>query len=123
MKFTIDKQEKYVLIKLDEIKLDDIISPQLKTELERINSEGNRNIILDLSSIKESSDLSGLLLGTRICKDSNGLFVITGFSDKLSHLISISKLENAFTIVPKVSEAIDLIYMEEIEREFDQEPE
>jgi anti-sigma B factor antagonist len=119
MKFTVDKHEKYVLIKLNEDKLNSLVSPQLKSELILTNTEGQRNIILDLSNVKysDSSGLSSLLVGHRMCKNSEGTFILTGINDNISRLISISQLENILTIVGSVDEAIDLIFMEEIEKE------
>lgn len=123
MKFTVDKHEKYVLIKLNEAKLNSLISPQLKSELILINTEGLRNIILDLSGVKysDSSGLSSLLVGHRLCKNAEGSFVITGVNENIDRLITISQLENVLTIVPTVEEGIDLIFMEEIERELKKE--
>lgn len=123
MKFTVDKHEKYVLIKLNEHKLNSLISPQLKSELILTNTEGQRNIILDLSNVKysDSSGLSSLLVGHRICKNSEGTFILTGINENLTRLISISQLENILTIVGTVDEAIDLIFMEEIEKELKRE--
>ncbi len=123
MKFTVDKHEKYVLIKLNEAKLNSLISPQLKSELILINTEGLRNIILDLSGVKysDSSGLSSLLVGHRLCKNADGSFVITGVNENIDRLITISQLENVLTIVPTVEEGIDLIFMEEIERELKKE--
>ena len=120
MKFTVDKHEKYVLIKLDEPQLNSIISPKLKTEFILANAEGQRNIILDLSGVEDvvdSSDFSSLLVGHRLCESADGVFIVTGANDHLARLMVISQLENAITIVAKVDEAIDLIFMEEIEKE------
>lgn len=123
MKFTVDKHEKYVLIKLNEPKLNNLVSPQLKSELILTNTEGQRNIILDLSNVKysDSSGLSSLLVGHRLCKNSEGTFILTGINENLTRLISISQLENILTIVGTVDEAIDLIFMEEIEKELKRE--
>ena len=49
MKYTIEKTEKYTLIQLHDDKLTSIIAPDLKTELVKLNAEGIKNIILDLS--------------------------------------------------------------------------
>lgn len=119
MKFTVDKHEKYVLIKLNENKLNTLISPKLKSELILINTEGQRNIILDLSKVKhsDSSGLSGLLVGHRICKKSDGIFILTGINENISRLITISQLDKILNIVGSVDEGIDLIFMEEIEKE------
>lgn len=123
MKFTVDKHEKYVLIKLDENKLNSLISPHLKSELILTNTEGQRNIILDLSNVKysDSSGLSSLLVGHRICKNAEGSFILTGINENIARLITISQLENILTIVGTVDEAIDLIFMEEIEKDLKRE--
>jgi anti-anti-sigma regulatory factor len=124
MKFTIDKHEKYILFKLDETRLDSMVSPKLKTELILINAEGQRNIILDLStveSVHESSDLSSLLVGHRLCEKAEGVFIVVGLNDSLSHLMSVSQLEHVLIMLSTVEEAIDFIFMEEIEKELNRE--
>ncbi|MGI4021047.1 MAG: STAS domain-containing protein [Janthinobacterium lividum] len=123
MKFTVDKHEKYVLIKLNESKLNSLISPQLKSELILMNTDGQRNIILDLSTVKfaDSSGLSSLLVGHRICKNAEGIFILTGLSDSVARLVSISQLESVFSIVATTEEAIDLVFMEEIEKDLKKE--
>ncbi len=123
MKFTVDKHEKYVLIKLNESKLNSLISPQLKSELILMNTNGQRNIILDLSMVKfaDSSGLSSLLIGHRICKNSEGTFILTGLNDSVARLVSISQLESVLSIVSTTEEAIDLVFMEEIEKELKKE--
>lgn len=124
MKFTIDKHEKYILFKLDESRLDRDISPKLKTELILINTEGLRNIILDLSAVEsayESSDLSSLLVGQRLCEKAGGVFIVVGLNQQLVNLLSVSQLEHVLIILPTVEEAIDFIFMEEIEKELNRE--
>ncbi|WP_395808145.1 STAS domain-containing protein [Daejeonella sp.] len=123
MKFTVDKHEKYVLIKLNESKLNSLISPQLKSELILFNSEGQRNIILDLSNVNysDSSGLSSLLVGHRICKKAEGTFIVTRINENIARLIAISQLDNILNMVGTVDEAIDLIFMEEIEKELRRE--
>jgi len=123
MKFSVDKHEKYVLIKLNESKLNSLITPQLKSELILINTEGQRNIILDLSQVKfaDSSGLSSLLVGHRLCKNAGGSFILACLNDAVARLITISQLDNVLSIVPKCDEAIDLIFMEEIEKELKKE--
>lgn len=119
MKFSVDKHEKYVLIRLDEEKLNSIIAPMLKSELILINTEGIRNIIIDLAGVKycDSSGLSSLLVGNRLCKGADGTFVLTGLQPAVEKLIMISQLQDVLTIIPTVEECIDLVFMEEIEKE------
>jgi anti-sigma B factor antagonist len=123
MKFTIDKHEKYVLLKLNESKLNSLITPQLKSELILINTEGQRNIIFDMSQVKfaDSSGLSSLLVGHRLCKNAGGTFILSGLNDAVSRLVSISQLDSVLSIVPTPEEGIDLVFMEEIEKELKKE--
>ncbi|RWY54258.1 STAS domain-containing protein [Mucilaginibacter gilvus] len=123
MKYTVDKHEKYILIKLNESKLNSLITPQLKSELILINTEGQRNIVLDLSQVKfaDSSGLSSLLVGHRLCKNAGGAFILAGLNDAVARLVTISQLDNVLSIVPSSEEAIDLIFMEEIEKELRRE--
>ena len=119
MKYTIDKQEKYCLVRLHEEKLDSSIAPSLKSELITLHAEGARNIILDLSEVKytDSSGLSALLVGNRILQEDGGVFVLTSLSDHTLKLIKISQLDSVLNILPKEEEAIDAVFMHEIEKD------
>ena len=119
MKYTIDKQEKYSLLRLHEEKLDSSVAPSLKSELITLHAEGIRNIILDLSEVKytDSSGLSALLVGNRILQEDHGVFVLASLSDHTSKLIKISQLDSVLTILPSVEEAVDAVFMHEIERD------
>ncbi|MBT1689770.1 MULTISPECIES: STAS domain-containing protein [Cytophagales] len=119
MKYTIDKQEKYCMLKLHEEKLDSSVAPGLKSELITLHAEGVRNIILDLSDVKytDSSGLSALLVGNRIVQEDGGIFVLASLSDHSMKLIKISQLDSVLNILPTVEEAIDTVYMHEIEKD------
>jgi anti-anti-sigma regulatory factor len=60
-------------------------------------------------------------VGHRLCKNADGSFILTGLNDAVSRLITISQLENVLSIVQTTEEAIDLIFMEEIEKELKKE--
>jgi anti-anti-sigma factor len=95
MKLLLDKQADYTLVKLEEEKLDSMISPQLKSELVFLNSEGVQNIIFDMSAVKyvDSSGLSAILVGNRMCNGSDGRFVLSHVNPSIAKLIEISQLE------------------------------
>ena len=118
MHFTLDKQEKHCVIRLHEAKLNTLIAAELKSELLLINNLGYANMVLDLSETQycDSSGLSAILVGNRICRNANGSFLITGLSEPVKKLISISQLDQVLIITPTLTEAIDFIFMEEIER-------
>lgn len=119
MKYTIDKQEKYSLLRLHEDKLDSSVAPGLKSELITLHAEGVKNIILDLSEVKytDSSGLSALLVGNRIVQEDGGIFVLTSLSEHTLKLIKISQLDSVLNILPKVEEGIDAVFMHEIEKD------
>lgn len=117
MKYTIDKQEKYLSLTLHEEKLDSNIAPDLKSELITLHAEGVKNIILDLNEVKytDSSGLSALLVGNRIVQEDGGMFVLACLSDHTSKLIKISQLDSVLNILPTIEEAVDTIFMNEVE--------
>ena len=118
MKFTIEKQPKYVLFKLQEAKLNSLISSELKSEFVLLNQQLHYNIIVDLSETQycDSSGLSAILVGYRLSRNGGGAFVLAGLQDHVRKLISISQLDNMLVITPTVSEAVDFIFMDEVEK-------
>lgn len=121
MKFSVDKHDKYVTLKLKEPKFTNDNAPGLKSELYLLNSQGFKNIIVDLSHVKEcddAQDLSSLLVGDRLCKSAKGLFIVTGINDKLAPIIELSNIFNSVTFVNTLEEATDFIFMDELEKEF-----
>lgn len=123
MKYTVDKQDKYSLVKLNEDKLDTTIAPVLKSEFITMHAEGVKNIILDLSDVNytDSSGLSALLVGNRTFRQEGGSFVIANPSDHAMKLIKISQLDGVLTILPSVDEAVDAVFMNEIENDLKKE--
>lgn len=119
MKFQIDKRDRLVIVKLNEEKLLSNLAPQLKSELVILNNEGFRNIVLDLSDVQyvDSSGLSALLVGNRLCKETSGIFVLTGLNAHIQKLIKISQLEPILNIVPSITESVDFVMMEELDRD------
>ncbi len=119
MKYRIEKQDTHAVLSLDEENLNSTIAPGLKSDFIFLNQEGTRNLILDLSNVKfvDSSGLSAILTAHRLWKDT-GSFVIAGhLQPMVSKLIEISRLDSILTIIPTVSEAVDYVKMEELERE------
>ena len=111
MEFKIEKFENHTLIKVLEEKLDTHIAPTLKSELVLISGNGEKNIILDLSSCRycDSSGLSAILVANRLCKNANGTFVLTGLNDAVERLITISQLDTVLNITSSVEEGANLI--------------
>ncbi|KAA3647394.1 MAG: anti-sigma factor antagonist [Bacteroidetes bacterium] len=116
--FKIEQQEKFTLITIKEDKFTAKFSPDLKAELVILNSIGTKYIIIDLalSSYCDSSGLSAILVANRICKDNDGLLVICNLKPAVAKLIDISQLNSVLNITPTLNEAIDFIFMDELEK-------
>lgn len=120
MKFTSKKEEKYAVLNLHEEKLTSTIAPALKTELVKLNAEGSVNIILNLAEVKyaDSSGLSSILVGDRICREEGGIFILSNCNDHVLKLLKISQLDTILNIIPSLEEAIDAVFMNELEKSF-----
>jgi len=119
MKYSINKEEKFCILKLNEDKLDTTLAPKLKSELVTLNAEGIQNLIMDLSDVKysDSSGLSAILVGNRVFGEGDGIFVVASPTDHVMKLIRISHLDSVLNIAYSVEEAIDLVLMHELEKD------
>lgn len=120
MEYSIKQEERYSVFSLQDENLNSIIAPELKSKLVLLSSEGTKNMILDLTNVKfvDSSGLSAILTGNRLWKKESGSFILTGVQHPaVKKLIEISRLDTVLTLAPTVSESIDLVMMEELERE------
>ena len=119
MNFTIEDKGKYSLVKSNVDKLDTTCAPELKSELVYLNKTGVRNVIIDLTTTRycDSSGLSALLVANRLCKSVNGMLVVCGLQDPVKKLVQIRQLESVLSITPSQNEAVDLLFMEEIEKD------
>ncbi len=125
MKFSINKEERYTILSLEEDNLNTLIAPSLKSEFVIMRNEGVKNLILDLTAVSfvDSSGLSAILTANRLWNDT-GLFILTGIEhESVKKLISISRLNTVLTIIPTVQESIDYVLMEEIEKELNSDSE
>ena len=100
-------------------KLDALHAPDLKAELVQLGKSGHLNIVLDLTESRycDSSGLSAVLVGNRLCRDENGTFVLCGLQPTVEKLVQISQLDRVLNITPTVNEAVDFVYMEATEKE------
>jgi len=119
MKFSVENEDKYTVVTSEVDKLDSMSAPDLKSELVYLGKSGKRNIVVDLNATRycDSSGLSALLTGNRLCKENSGSFVICGLQPSVEKLVKISQLHSVLNITPTKDEAVDMVMMEEIERE------
>ncbi len=111
MNFTKTDFNTYSVITSNVEKLDSSNSAELKAEFVLSNKNSINTIVLDLSHTKycDSSGLSAILIGNRLCKDSSGKLVINGLQANVEKLINISQLDKVFLISSDLEAAKNLI--------------
>ena len=121
MKFEKNLEELYTSITILEENLNSSIAPILKGEFVMLNAEGIRNIVLNLGKVKyvDSSGLSAILVANRICEDVGGVLVLCHLTEHVEKLIHISQLDSFLNIIGTEKEAVEAIFMAEMESELD----
>ncbi len=119
MKFSLDKKESFTIFSVLEKQLNTLNAPELKSELVLLNTEGRRNIILDMTEVHfvDSSGLSAILVGNRMCQAIDGVLILSNVQDHVNRLLKISQLDTVLTVTSDVQEARDLIMRHELRRE------
>lgn len=119
MKYILETYEHFLYLKLKEPKLNSEASLDLKSQFMVIHSDGHKNIVMDLSLVKfiDSSGLSSLLVGHRLCHYSQGSLILTGLDEHVTKLVNIAQLDTVLTIVPTLKDAKELLIKEAIEHE------
>ena len=125
MKYSVDKNDIYSVLQLEEENLNSLIAPNLKSEFVFLRNEGVKNLIFDLSAVKyvDSSGLSAILTANRLWKDFDSL-ILTGVSHpSVQKLIEISRLESILSIIPTIEESVEFIKLESIQQEIQSDSE
>ncbi|WP_424963604.1 STAS domain-containing protein [Ekhidna sp.] len=117
MEFTVDKYENYSIAKINQEKVDSMVSPELKSEFMKLAQDGVQSLIVDMTDVKyvDSSGLSALLVGNRAFGES-GAFVLFNVTDHVMKLISISQLDKVMNIVAGQEEAADMVLLAAINK-------
>lgn len=113
MDFQTTQNKLNAVIKCKAEKLTALNASDLKGELLVLNKNGVNNIILDLSATKycDSSGLSSILIGNRLCKDTNGKFILCGLQPSVLKVIQIAQLDKVLLLSDNETDAIKAIEM------------
>src|SRR5664279_5780590 len=111
MNFIVRKEENYSYIKVVRDRLDSCISPNLKAELVVLARNQKSNIIIDLSDCTscDSSGLSAILVGNRLCRDSGGIFIICNLSPNVEMMIKLAMPGLILQVAVNLEEAEKLL--------------
>ena len=99
------------------------MAPDLKSELVLLDKTGIHSFVIDLSETKycDSSGLSALLVANRLATAGGGTLVICGVQSAVEKLIQISQLHTVLNIVPTKNEAVDYLFMSQVESDLNKE--
>lgn len=111
MNLVIKKEVNYSYIQVANQRLDSFISPELKAELVMLINKGENKIILDLKDCiySDSSGLSSILVGNRLCEETQGTFVICNLSEGVEKLVRLAMLDTILNIASDLEEAKKMV--------------
>jgi anti-anti-sigma regulatory factor len=119
MEFKVEKNEQFALIELKETSLTQENSPDFEAIVRKLFREGYGNMIIDFNSIDELDGfgISVIRKANKICLNELGLLIIVTKNDEIIEQLDAAKIED-LTIMPTVQEAIDAVYLNELENDF-----
>jgi anti-anti-sigma factor len=111
MNFETSQNKNEAIVKTKVEKLDASNASELKAELTLLNKQGVNNVVIDMTQTKycDSSGLSAILMANRLCKDTNGHFVLCGLQENVYKLIQIAQLDKVLLITEDQNAALEAI--------------
>jgi len=119
MELKVEKNEQFALIELKETSLTQENSPELEEIVRKLFREGYGNMILEFNLIDELDGFGIALIrkANKICLNELGLLIIVTKNDDIINQLDSAKIED-LTVMPTVQEAIDAVYLNELENDF-----
>lgn len=119
MNYTIEKNERYALIRLAESAFENDVSTDFETLSRVLFREGYSNIIVDMASVQsvDPAGVSAIRKINRQCTNEVGLLVLVTKNDDLIEFLDTANISD-LTILPTVEEAVDAVFMNELENDF-----
>jgi anti-anti-sigma factor len=102
MNFELQHNENIVTVVSHVEKLDASLAPELKGHFLYINKNNRNRVIFDMTKTKycDSSGLSAILMANRLCKDTNGKFILCNVQPTVMKMIRIAQLDKVIDIEP-----------------------
>ena len=119
MNYTIEKNEQYALIRLTESEFGGDVPTDFETLSRGLFREGYSNIIVDMASVQsvEQAGIMAIRKINRQCTNELGLLILVTKNDDLVDFLDAAKISD-LTILPTVEEAIDAVFMNDLENDF-----
>ena len=119
MTYTIEKNEQYALIRLTESAFEGEVPQEFETLSRVLFREGYSNIIVDIDPVQtvDPAGVSTIRKVNRQCVNEVGLLVLVTKNDELIEFLDTANISD-LTILPTVEEAVDAVFMNELENDF-----
>lgn len=124
MEFKIDTKEKILIVQPQITTLDANLSARFTKEVSELPDLEGRNLILDMTLVEKADDtgLKAILTVYHQLYDGGMSCALTGLNSTLTNAIKAAD-ETAYNLAPTMLEAVDLVMMEDYERELMQDEE
>lgn len=119
MNHSLQKKEQYAYIDLEEPAFADEVPAAFEEKSRELFREGFNNIIVNMQ-VTKSIDTSGTVVLKKVnwlCKNDLGMLVIVTRDDDFIDLLESLKIPD-LNILPTQEEAIDAVFMNNLENEF-----
>ncbi|MBC8156439.1 MAG: anti-anti-sigma factor [Bacteroidetes bacterium] len=119
MNYSIEKNEQYALIRLNESDFDGEVAPTFDTLSRTLFREGYSNIIVDMD-VTQTIDDDAITVVRKInrqCTSEDGLMIVVTKNEEIIDELDLSNIPD-LTILPTVEEAVDAVFMNDLENDF-----
>jgi len=119
MKVKLDTKEKFTVIGINEKSFTANMTDELEEIIKRIQSGNPAHIILDLTDMKEidKESAADIALFQARAYEADKSFVICCMNKEVEKVFTELDLTESMNTTPTLSEAWDIVQMEEVERE------
>lgn len=118
--YTLEQNESYARIDWKTQELIQANYEELEQVIRLLFKKEYANIILNLGQVTDLDGygVSAIRKGTKICTNELGLFAIVSKNEGIQDRLDQAKIEN-LTLLNTVQEAIDAIYLNDLENDFE----
>lgn len=108
MNLSKQREGNYLIIEINESRLDSSNFILLKSSLDDIIKQGEKRLIINMSQVgfMDSSGIAGLLPSVRSLAGT-GRLLLVGLTTTVMHLFNLGKLDRIFDIYPSVEDALN----------------
>ena len=98
-----------VVIEVREERLDAHNAGDLKVEMQRLYTEGNKNLIIDLKDVRfiDSSGLGALVSGFKNAISQQGSLKLASLQPQVKSMFELTRLHRVFEIFPSTGDALE----------------